>query len=88
MAREKVRMCVACRGRNSGSAMLRIVRSKESGAAMLDRTGKYQGRGAYVCRNAECIKKARDRKSLARELKCEVGDELFEELLKEAEKES
>lgn len=52
----------------------------------LDLTGKKSGRGAYICRDAECFKKARKKKSLERSLKCAIPDEIYEAVLAEIEK--
>ncbi len=59
--------------------LLRIVRTKD-GAISLDPTGKMSGRGAYICRDAECIEKARKRKSLERALKCAIPAEIYDSL--------
>ena len=59
--------------------LLRIVRTKD-GAISLDPTGKMSGRGAYICRDAECFEKARKRKSLERALKCAIPAEIYDSL--------
>ena len=76
----KTRMCVACRNRDNGNCMFRIVLDKETQKAMIDHEGKYQGRGAYVCRNIECIDKAQKHRLLSKGIKCAVGDEVFDEM--------
>ena len=50
------------------------------GGAELDPTGKKAGRGAYICRSAECLKKARKAKRLERNLEVTISDEVYEEL--------
>ena len=52
------RMCVGCREKRDKKDLLRVVRTPE-GQLVLDATGKKSGRGAYVCRDAQCLKKAR-----------------------------
>ena len=53
----KQRMCVSCRIVQNKAAMLRVVK-KLDGNFDIDISGKEQGRGAYICKNLECIKKA------------------------------
>ncbi len=57
-----------------------MVRSPE-GAVLLDRTGKANGRGAYVCASETCVALARKQKKLDRSLKTVVQPELYEALL-------
>ena len=64
---EPQRMCCACREMKGKRQLLRLVRSPE-GALSLDETGKKSGRGAYLCQNAECVKKAKKARSLERAL--------------------
>ena len=52
------RMCVGCREKRDKKDLLRVVRTPE-GQLVLDATGKKSGRGAYVCRDPQCLKKAR-----------------------------
>ncbi len=52
-----MRMCVGCREMKPKKELLRVVRSPE-GAVSIDTTGRKPGRGAYVCRSAECLKRA------------------------------
>ena len=51
------RKCIACQERDSKKGLIRIVKNKE-GEIFLDPTGKANGRGAYICKSAECLKKA------------------------------
>ena len=77
--REPVRTCVACRLEAGKSALVRIVRRAEGGAAV-DRTGRAAGRGAYLHTDADCVEKARKRKALERALNTPVGSEIWAEL--------
>ena len=52
------RMCIGCREMKDKKALIRVVKSPE-GQISLDSTGKKPGRGAYVCPDPECLKKAR-----------------------------
>ena len=59
------RQCVGCREMKDKKALIRVVRSPE-GTISLDFKGKLPGRGAYVCPNPECLKKARKSRALER----------------------
>jgi len=56
--------------------LVRVVKSPE-GEVSLDLTGKKAGRGAYVCRSAECFKKARKAKRFERAFECKIPDEVY-----------
>ena len=62
-----MRMCVGCREMKEKKQLIRVVRSPE-GEVSLDPGGKKSGRGAYVCRNADCLKRAIRQKQLERQL--------------------
>lgn len=79
-----MRMCVGCREMKPKKELLRVVRSPE-GAVSIDVTGRKPGRGAYVCRNAECMKRALKQKQLERAFECPLGEETHASLLKELE---
>ena len=65
--------------------MIRVIRTPE-GDVMIDRTGKKNGRGAYLCSDdPECLKKAIKKKALEKSLKTAVPAELAEALVKELE---
>lgn len=63
-------------------ALIRIVKTPE-GEIRLDRTGKLNGRGAYVCKSAECLKKVQKSGALSRAFETQVPDEVFVQLAKE-----
>ncbi len=69
------RRCVFCRQIKNTDELFRVARL-ESGVRIAG-SRKVQGRGAYVCRDAECIAGAKERKGLERTLKCRVGDEIY-----------
>ena len=73
------RQCVGCRTMKDKKALLRVVRTPE-GAVVLDRTGKLSGRGAYICPDGECLKKARKARALERAFSAEVPGEVYEAL--------
>ena len=59
--------------------LIRVVHN-EAGEIFLDFTGKKQGRGAYICKNAECLEKSVKTKGLERSFKCAVPKEVYEKL--------
>lgn len=62
--------------------LIRIVRTPE-GETLIDPTGKKSGRGAYVCRSPECLKRAIKQKQLERQLQVSLTDEVNEALMAE-----
>ena len=79
-----MRQCIGCREMKSKRELLRILRTPE-GQFVIDTTGKKNGRGAYLCRQAECLKRARKSKGLERSLKIGIPDEIYGKLEKEFE---
>ena len=75
-----MRMCVGCREMKPKKELLRVVKSP-AGAIAFGRVGKAPGRGAYVCPNPECLKKAQKSKALDRALETAVPQEVYEMLL-------
>ena len=67
---------MGCNERFPKTALLRVVRDP-SGTVSLDFTGKKSGRGAYICKNVACLRKAQKTKRLSRVLECEIPDEVF-----------
>jgi predicted RNA-binding protein YlxR (DUF448 family) len=59
--------------------LLRIVRDS-GGEVQADPSGKASGRGAYICRNGECLKKARQHKGLERSFKKRVASEVYDQI--------
>jgi predicted RNA-binding protein YlxR (DUF448 family) len=62
--------------------LIRVVRNKD-GEVSLDKTGKKPGRGAYICPNAECLKKAKKAKRLEKSLAVKIEDDVYDQLEKE-----
>ena len=75
-----MRQCVGCREMKPKRELVRVVRSTE-GAVSLDFRGKAPGRGAYVCPQTECLKKAIRSKALSRALDCEIPQEIYDALV-------
>jgi predicted RNA-binding protein YlxR (DUF448 family) len=80
-----LRRCVGCGEMKPRNELLRIVKTP-SGTIFQDETGKADGRGAYICPNSECVKKAIKNRGLGRSLKTAVPKELLENLNAEMEK--
>lgn len=74
-----VRTCIACRTSGDKKSLIRIVRTT-TGDVVVDPTGKMPGRGAYLCRTAECLRRAIKEKRLPRALRTEVPPEAVEKL--------
>ena len=74
------RMCCACNMRRDKRELLRIVRTPDH-TAMVDATGRANGRGVYLCRDAACVRLALKKKAIGRGLKIEDPTPLYEELL-------
>ena len=72
-----VRMCVACRTMRPTEELIRFVRELETGEVMPDTDKKLFGRGAYICKNSECIRLAAKRKGLERHFKRPVSAEVY-----------
>lgn len=77
-----VRRCVGCGEGKPKKELVRVVRTKE-GEISFDATGRKAGRGAYLCPNADCLAKARKRKSLERAFGAAIPDEVYDRLEKE-----
>ena len=76
------RQCMGCRERKAKKEMIRVVRGTD-GTVSLDFSGKLNGRGAYICPMAECLKRARKAKSLERSLEVPIPEEVYDRLAKE-----
>ena len=78
------RQCMGCRERKEKRAMIRVVRTPE-GEVTLDFSGKKNGRGAYLCPNPDCLKKAIRSKALDRSLEVTIPQEVYDRLETEME---
>jgi predicted RNA-binding protein YlxR (DUF448 family) len=80
--KQPIRRCTGCGESKPKRELVRVVRSPE-GEISIDKTGKKNGRGAYICPNPECLKKAKKAKRLDRSFEMQVPDEIYEQLEKE-----
>ncbi len=77
-----MRQCVGCGEMKSKKEMMRVLKTPED-EILLDVTGKKNGRGAYLCKNRECMVKARKNKGLERSFKMSIPNEVYDKLEKE-----
>ncbi len=80
-----MRQCLGCREMKPKKELIRVVRSPE-GEIRLDFKGKANGRGAYVCPDAGCLKKAVKAKALERAFSCQIPQEVYEALSEQMER--
>ena len=78
------RQCMGCRERKEKREMIRVVRGPEGGVS-LDFRGKAHGRGAYICPDMACLKKAIRSKALERSLEVAIPEEIYARLEQEME---
>ena len=78
------RQCMGCRERKEKRSLIREVRGTDDSVS-LDFGGKAPGRGAYICPNPECLKKAMRSKALDRSLEVTIPQEVYDRLAKEME---
>lgn len=79
-----MRQCVGCGEMKNKKEMFRVIKTAED-EILLDTTGKKNGRGAYICPDGDCLKKAIKTKGLERSLKTAIPQEVIENLTKEME---
>ena len=87
MSKEKhipERKCIGCQGRFPKSELIRVVRSPE-GEVALDFVGKKAGRGAYLCRDVKCLRRARKSGRIGRVLECEIPEAVYDAMEAELE---
>ena len=79
MKKIPLRRCLGCYESKPKNELYRIVRTTE-GEIVLDKTGKKNGRGAYICSSKECLERAIKGKKLEKEFETKISDEIYEEL--------
>ena len=90
MANKKVpmRQCVGCQAMKIKKEMIRVIKNtdeEENTVFELDATGRKNGRGAYICKNAGCLKAAIRNKGLERSFKMPIPKDIYDKLTKEME---
>ena len=74
-----MRQCVGCGTMKSKKEMMRVLKTAEEGI-VLDKTGKKNGRGAYLCESMECLKMARKNRGLERSFKMSIPNEVYDNM--------
>ena len=77
-----MRQCVGCGEMKNKKDMMRVLKTPEN-EIVLDVTGKRNGRGAYLCKTAECLERAHKNKGLERSFKMSIPNEVYDNLEKE-----
>ena len=76
-----MRTCIACKACKPKKELIRIVKSEDG--ISLDRTGRKNGRGAYICNDMDCVKKLKKGKCLSRAFSCAVEDCVYDRITEE-----
>ncbi len=76
MKNKPERTCAVCRKKAEKSDFLRVVKNKD-GVVLIDYTMKADGRGAYICKNIECVQTANNKRALERSFKSKVGSDIY-----------
>lgn len=76
------RMCTGCMEMKPKKELIRVVKNKDNEVS-IDLTGKKPGRGAYICKNEECLNKAFKSKRLEKNLEVKISEEIYNKLKEE-----
>lgn len=76
------RTCVGCNSQKNKNELIRIVIDKDSNISV-DKTGRANGRGAYICNDPDCLEKAIKSKRIERSFETTISEEIYDELRKE-----
>lgn len=79
-----LRLCIGCGAQKPKKEMVRIVKTAENDI-LLDSSGRMNGRGAYICKDKECIARAEKTRGLERSFKTSIGREVYQRLMQEME---
>ena len=95
MKKVPLRKCTGCGEMKEKRELIRVVKAPEKkdengdvisgGEISLDLTGRKPGRGAYVCKNADCFEKARKARRFERSLSCKIPEDVYEQMSAELE---
>jgi len=77
------RKCIGCGISKNKSDLIRVVRGPETQEISIDLKGKKSGRGAYICKDENCLKKAAKAKKFDRSLEVKISDEILGDLLRQ-----
>lgn len=73
------RTCIGCNIKKDKKDLIRIVKNKNNEISV-DKIGKAEGRGAYICDNADCLEKAIRTKKLERVFEMKISEEIYNDL--------
>lgn len=73
------RSCIGCNIKKDKKELIRVVKDKD-GNISIDKTGKANGRGAYICNNVQCLEKAIKSKRLERTFEKSIDTQIYENL--------
>lgn len=73
------RSCMGCNQKKDKKDLIRIVKNKD-GIINIDKTGKLEGRGAYICDSIDCLEKVKKSKRLEKVLETKIDDEIYDKL--------
>ena len=79
MKKQPQRTCMGCNEKKDKKDLIRIVKNKDNEIS-IDRTGKKEGRGAYICDDVNCLDKLIKSKRLERVFEMSISDEIYESL--------
>lgn len=79
MKKQPQRTCMGCNEKKDKKDLIRIVKNKDNEIS-IDRTGKKEGRGAYICDDVNCLEKVIKSKRLERVLEIPISKEIYESL--------
>ena len=80
--KQPARQCIGCGEKKDKRSLIRVIRTPEGGIG-IDETGRAGGRGAYLCKSAECLRKAEKKRALSRSLKMEIPSEIYDRLARQ-----
>ena len=75
------RTCMGCNEKKNKNELVRIVKNKEN-QITVDKTGKQDGRGTYICNNIQCLEKVIKTKRIERIFKMEISEDIYDNLRK------
>lgn len=73
------RTCIGCNSQKEKKELIRIVKNKDEEIS-IDKTGRAEGRGAYICDNIDCLNKAIKNKKIEKTFKMKIENEIYENL--------
>ena len=79
MKKVPLRTCMGCNSKKTKKELIRIVKDKQNNVS-IDRTGKMEGRGAYICDDINCLEKVIKSKRLEKVLDIAISEQTYNEL--------